>query len=269
MLIAAAVCPHPPLLVPEATGASGPGLAELDRLRAACLQAVAALAAESPDLIAVVGGAPRTAEYPPDAPATLGHFGIPFAIGEAFADPGDRAVLPLSLTIARWLLAQAVPRTLRAAWWGIAADARPEECRVLGEKLAAFAPRVALLAMGDGPGRRARGIEAAQDHAADRYDAQVAAALAGADPAALAALDPGQDADLFIAGRAAWQVLAGAAARDPFDAVLHYAAAPFEVTYFAASWRRRAPSLRAGRDTRQVRHRRPARAGTLVAWART
>ena len=46
---------------------------------------------------------------------------------------------------------------------------------------------------------------------------------------------------LFIAGRAAWQVLAGAAGQDDFDAVLSYAAAPFEVTYFVASWRRRDP----------------------------
>jgi hypothetical protein len=250
MLITAAVCPHPPLLVPAATGASGPGLAELERLRAVCLQAVAALAAEVPDVIAVVGGAPRTAEYPPGVPASLREFGIPFAIGEVSA---DRPVLPLSLTIARWLLGQAVPPAPPdgtdvgppppTVWWGIAADAPPAECRVLGEKLAALAPKVALLAMGDGPGRRARGIEAAPDPAADRYDAQVAAALAAADTAALAALDPGQDGDLFIAGRAAWQVLAGAATGDPFDAELHYAAAPFEVTYFVASWHRRAPGL--------------------------
>ena len=56
MLIAAAVCPHPPLLVPEATGAPGAGDAELRRLRTACHQAVSALLAERPDLIAVVGG---------------------------------------------------------------------------------------------------------------------------------------------------------------------------------------------------------------------
>src|SRR5580658_9721990 len=106
MLITAAVCPHPPLLVPAATGARGPGLAELERLRAVCLQAVAALAADAPDLIAVVGGAPRTSEYPPDAPASLREFGVPFALGKVAADP---TVLPLSLTIARWLLSQAVP----------------------------------------------------------------------------------------------------------------------------------------------------------------
>jgi hypothetical protein len=249
MLIAAAVCPHPPLLVPEVAGASGPGLAELQRLRAACHRAVAALADQSPDLVAVVGGAPGTAEYPPDASGTLREFGVPFAIGEASADSPAPSVLPLSLTIARWLFAQAEPRAQPAvtgtAWWGIATGAPPEECRALGEKLAALAPRVALLAMGDGPGRRARGIEAARDPAADHYDAHVAAALAAADPAAIAALDPGKDGDLFIAGRAAWQVLAGAAASDPFDAELHYAAAPFEVTYFVASWHRRAPGRHA------------------------
>jgi hypothetical protein len=92
--------------------------------------------------------------------------------------------------------------------------------------------------MGDGPGRRARGAPGAADAAADRYDAQVAAALAAPSPGALAALDPDRDPELFIAGRAAWQVLAGAAGQDDFGAALGYAAAPFEVTYFVATWRR-------------------------------
>ena len=43
MLIAAAVCPHPPLLVPEVTGTADPGDRELRRLRAACREAVAVL----------------------------------------------------------------------------------------------------------------------------------------------------------------------------------------------------------------------------------
>jgi hypothetical protein len=60
MLIAAAVCPHPPLLIPEATGVPGVGDPELERLRAACHQAVSALLAGRPDLIAVVGGDPET-----------------------------------------------------------------------------------------------------------------------------------------------------------------------------------------------------------------
>jgi hypothetical protein len=96
--------------------------------------------------------------------------------------------------------------------------------------------------MGDGPGGRARGVPGAADPAADRYDEQIAAALAAPNPGALAALDPAQAGDLFVAGRPAWQVLAGAAGQDDFDAVLGYAAAPFEVTYFVANWRRRGPA---------------------------
>ena len=237
MLIAAAVCPHPPLLIPEATGAPGAADPELDRLRAACRNAVAALLADPPDLIVVAGGAERTAEYPPHTPGRLHDFGIPFTVGPA--GPGTSA-LPLSLTIGKWLLAEhgAPP----AAWWGIASDAPPAECLQLGEKLAALAPRVALLAMGDGPGRRARAAPHAADPEADRYDDQVAGALAAADPGALAALDPRQDRPLEIAGRAAWQVLAGAAGdeqgQDAFDAELRYRGAPFEVSYVVASWRR-------------------------------
>jgi hypothetical protein len=233
MLIAAAVCPHPPLLVPEATGASAAD-PELERLRTACHRAVAALLAERPDLIAVVGGDPGTAhvaEYPPQAPGRLHDYGVPFTVG----DRGEPA-LPLSLTIGKWLLSgHGAPR---AVWWGIASDAPPAECLQLGEKLATLAPRVALLVMGDGPARRARAAPHAADPEADRYDDQVADALAAADPAALAVLDPGQDRPLEIAGRAAWQVLAGAAGQDAFDAELRYRGAPFEVSYVVASWRR-------------------------------
>ena len=244
MLIAAAVCPHPPLLIPEATGAPGlgvPGDPELGRLRAACHRAVAALLTGRPDLIVVAGGAERTAEYPPRTPGRLHDFGVPFTVGQA---GHDSSALPLSLTVGKWLLSRAVPETRapRAAWWGIASDAPPAECLQLGEKLAALAPRVALLAMGDGPARRARAAPHAADPEADRYDDQVAGALAAADPGALAALDPREDRPLEIAGRAAWQVLAGAAGdeqgQDAFDAELRYSGAPFEVSYVVASWRR-------------------------------
>jgi hypothetical protein len=229
MLIAAALCPHPPLLVPEVTGVHGPGADELSRLRAACREAVAVLLGAAPDLLVVVGGAGHTVEYPPAAGGSLCDFGVPFAVG---ADP----VLPLSLTIGKWLLAGADPGGPPAAWWGIASGAATADCLNLGEKLAALAPRVALLAMGDGPGRRARGVPRATDPGADRYDDQLTAALAAADPGALAALDPRRDEELFVAGRAAWQVLAGAASQAAFTADLRYAAAPFEVSYYVATW---------------------------------
>ncbi len=230
MLIAAAICPHPPLLIPVATGMPGPQDTELGRLRAACRQAVADLRAAGPEQIVVVGGADRTGDYPPRTPPSLRRYGVPWGAGQG-------PVLPLSLSVGRWLLAED-EGSGEAAWWGIAADAPPAQCLELGDKLAGLAPRVAMLVMGDGPGRRARGTPGAGDPAADRYDQAAAAAMAAADPGALAALDPAADADLFVAGRAAWQVLAGAAGRSGFTATLTYAAAPFEVSYLVASWRR-------------------------------
>lgn len=54
MLVAAAVCPCPPLLLPEvATGA----VPELDAARTACADAVGLLAASRPDRLYVVGPA--------------------------------------------------------------------------------------------------------------------------------------------------------------------------------------------------------------------
>lgn len=229
MLIAAAVCPHPPLLVPEVTGASDPAARELDRLRTACRDAVAVLLGAAPDLLVVAGGAGQTAEYPAAAGGSLRDFAVPFTVG---AGP----VLPLSLTIGKWLLSGVGLSSPPVNWQGIASGAATADCLSLGEKLAALAPRVALLAMGDGPGRRARGVPGATDPGADGYDSQVTAALAAADPGALAALDPGRDQELFVAGRAAWQVLAGAASAGAFTADLRYAAAPFEVSYYVATW---------------------------------
>jgi predicted nucleotidyltransferase len=262
MLIAAAVCPHPPLLVPAATGAAkesagtgpagtgpvgtGPGRAELAALRQACDAAVAMLTAADPDLLIAVGGAGHTARHPADAAGTLAGFGVPFTIGDG------PPVLPLSLTQARWLLARAgVERPVLQA---IAASAPAERCLLLGAELAALAPRVALLAMGDGPARRARRAPGAIDADADRYDQQLAHALASGAAAELAELDPRLDDELFIAGRASWQVLAGAALADAgarLAGELRYAAAPFEVSYFVATWRlerisRRKISLKAG-----------------------
>jgi hypothetical protein len=239
MLTAAAVCPHPPLLVPAATGGGhGPGDDELAVLREACHAVAAALTgaltAGQADLLVVVGGDQRTTRYAAQSAGSLAAYGIPVSTGDG------PPVLPLSLTIARWLLGPG-----EAIWQGIASDASPETCLLLGARLAALAPRVAILAMGDGPARRARRAPGAIDADADRYDKQVVDALTTADASTLAELDPRLDDELFIAGRPAWQVLAGAvlASSVPagpgdgrFAARLRYAGAPFEVSFYVASW---------------------------------
>ncbi len=263
MLVAAAVCPHPPLLVPEAMGLAGlpaaggpPGRspsagshsdlgdlsddAQIRALRAACGAAVAGLAAARPDLIAVVGGADQTAGYEASAAGTLRSFGIPFTTGTG------QPMLPLSLTVGSWL----IRRFLVAGWQAAGAGSEtclvrlqavrqslpPAECLRLGADLAGLAPRVALLVLGDGSARKAIGVHGAADPAADEYDAALTAALAAADAGGLARLDAALDGELMVAGRAAWQVLAGAGAGARLRGQVRFAAAPLDVTYLVASW---------------------------------
>jgi hypothetical protein len=239
MLIAAAVCPHPPLLIPAAIGAaaSDPPPA-LGAVRDACDAAVRALAREKPDLIAVVGGGTADREYEAGAAGSLGDYGIAVTVGEG------EPVLPLSLTVGRWLLDQAgVGPGSRPPGGGPpvllqAVDRRAPagDCVKLGIMIAERAPRVALLAMGDASARRARDIEGAPDPQAQDYDAEVAEALAAADARWLGRLDPALDGELLVAGRAAWQVLAGAAAGARMCGRLRCMASPYGVTYLVASW---------------------------------
>ena len=233
MLIAGAVCPHPPLLIPEASGGAAASPPEpLRKLLAACDLALRSLTATVPDLIALVGGGPVTREHPPEAAGGLRDYGVDVTVGTG------EPVLPLSLTVGRWLL-------LRAGCDGdgppvaiheVSQTAAPAECLALGAAIAEQAPRVAVLAMGDATARRARDIEGAPDPDAQEYDDEVAEALAAADARWLGRLDPALDAEFLVAGRAAWQVLAGAAAGRRMHGRLHCCLTPYGVTYLAASW---------------------------------
>jgi hypothetical protein len=223
VLISAAVCPHPPLLVPEVASGAAP---ELDPLRAACARAVAGLAGA--DLVVVVGSGPVTRDFGPRAAGTLRPYGADVTVGEG------EPVLPLSLTIGRWLLGD----RRAARHQAVAAGASPESCRVLGERLAALADRVGLLVMGDGSACRTERAPGHLDVRAAGFDAEAARALAEADSAALAGLDPDLAAELHAAGRAPWQVLAGAAGDDRFTGALLADEAPYGVGYLVASWSR-------------------------------
>jgi hypothetical protein len=237
MLVAAAVCPHPPLLMTEAMGAAGGrGEGGMDEVLAACDEAVAGLKAAGPDVIVVVGGAEAGAVYDGPVAGSLAEYGVRVGVGTG------PTVLPLSLTVGLWLLiraglvaagSQSTPQVLLRA---VDRAAPVAECLRLGAELAQRAGRVAMLVMGDGSARKAVGVPGAPDPGAEGYDAEVAAALAAADPARLARLAPGLDEELIVAGRAAWQVLAGAANGRRLQGQLRCAVAPFGVGYLVASW---------------------------------
>jgi hypothetical protein len=228
VLVAAVVCPTPPLLVPGVgAGASG----ELDDLRAACDLAVADLLAVDPALVVVVGAAPVVGPFPDGAWGSLAAYGVRVPVGSGEGRP----TLPLALTLGRWLLDRAGP-AVPALLFGVEPDAAPERCAALGEALAARADRVALLVMGDGSARRSLKGPGGLHPDAEAFDAEVEAALRAGDPAALAALEPGRADQLLAAGRAPWQVLSGAAGGTSRRGSVTWVGSPYGVTYLVATW---------------------------------
>lgn len=239
MLVAAAVAPCPPVLVPEvASGAA----AELDDLRAACGAAIAVLAAARPDLLVAVGPGDEPGEvaHPQGAAGSFRSFGVELdvALGRpaASAAEGPGRTLPPSLAVAAWLLDRGGWCAAPVAGLAVGERLPTADCLAAGRRLAGSAARVALLVMGDGSACRTAKAPGYLDERAAAFDARVAGALAAADPAELAALDPGTAAELQAAGRAPWQVLAGAAQGVRPTGELLYDQAPYGVGYHVATW---------------------------------
>jgi hypothetical protein len=160
-------------------------------------------------------------------------YGLPLAVPLAGGDGPPE--LPLSLTVGAWLLRDrpaAPPRSGQA----VAATAGTTSCLALGAALADRAARVGLLVMGDGSACRGEKSPGYADPRAEPYDAGVAAALAAVDVRALVDLDPLVSTELLAAGRAPWQVLAGAAGTARFTGRVGYSAAPYGVQYTVATW---------------------------------
>ncbi|WP_431037261.1 class III extradiol dioxygenase subunit B-like domain-containing protein [Streptomyces sp. P6-2-1] len=241
MLVAAAVCPCPPLLVPRiAAGAA----AELDGLRAACADALAVLAASRPDRLVVVGpaegaGAERHGE---GAHGGFHGFGVPVNVRLARAGQpqpptrDDTPALPASLAVGAWLLEEAAWAAAPVSGLAVGEESGTGECLALGESLRVPHERLAVLALGDGSTTRTVKAPGYLDERAAPWDAAVAKALADADTEALAGLDPVVAHRLGCAGRAPWQVLAGAARGADLKGSLLHEDAPYGVGYFVAAW---------------------------------
>lgn len=234
-VIAAAVCPHPPLLIPEVASGAAP---ELDDLRAACLAAIDPLATATTVLVvgSTPGESPATASsrystYPADAGGSFAAYGAP-GVRIGVGDP----VLPLSLAIGGWLLEQSKAAGLPRTYLAIPTSAPPGECLRRGREIASGNDRIGLLVMGDGSARRSEHSPVHLHPRAEIFDTTVATALQHSDLDVLKALDPDLAAELQAAGRAPWQVLAGALEGTALTADLTYNAAPYGVGYLVASF---------------------------------
>jgi len=95
---------------------------------------------------------------------------------------------------------------------------------------------VGLLVLGDGAATHTEKAPGHLDERAGPFDDGVAAALGAADCGALTALDAGLATELIAAGRAPWQVLAGATAGEAWRGELLHSSRPFGVAYHVAVW---------------------------------
>ncbi|WP_329258979.1 class III extradiol dioxygenase subunit B-like domain-containing protein [Streptomyces sp. NBC_01478] len=240
MLVAAAVCPCPPLLVPDVAAGAAP---ELAAARAACTDALGVLAAARPDRLVVVGPAEQSGRgpHPEGTRGSFRGFGVDLDVrlgGDRSVDSGaaSERALPPSLAVAAWLLERTGWSDAPIEGLGVGEPLEAERCIQTGRDLVAQADRVALLVMGDASACRTLKAPGYLDERAAPFDAEVARALGAADVAAIKALDTELAYELKASGRAPWQVLAGAAEGADLGGALLYEDAPYGVGYVVATW---------------------------------
>jgi hypothetical protein len=241
--VAAAVLPHPPLLVP---GLAGAAAGELDGLRVACREALSAVL-DAADLVVVVGGGPAWAVPAASAPGSFRPYGadvevvLPTQVDlelPGLPPPALLDRLPLSLAVAAHLLASldTPPRGVFAAT--VPSSLGSGAAAAIGHALtAAGSPGggVGLVAMGDLSACRTERAPGAFRADAAGFDASVAEALRTGKPGRLLDLDPAQAGELLVAGRVPLQVLAGACDGGPaLRGQVLYDDAPYGVGYLVA-----------------------------------
>jgi hypothetical protein len=230
VFVAGAVCPHPPLIVPEvARGAAS----ELDDLRTACRAAIKTIVAAAADVIVCVASDPaleRVQRYGPDAGGSLERYGVDVSFG------GNGERLGLGLSVGAWLLDD-TGWDGRRAYVGLPLTGGFG----VGRDLAAGPTAVGVLAMGDGSAKRSHQAPGFFDERAPGFDAEVVRALSSADLEWFVTHPDAQlAADLWCTGGPSWQALAGAATQAPAGAGIvgdiGYDAAPYGVGYVVGTW---------------------------------
>ena len=222
MITHAVLCPGPPLLAPELSGADS----EAARLREAILTAVRGLLADPPDLVVVTGSADRTADWPSEARLDMHAYGA--------ARPAPPAVAPLSVGIGALLLdlcGYAGAMRLQTVHKGSSLV----ECAAVAAHLGLGAARVGMVVVADGSARRTVKAPGYFDSRAEPYDAAVAETIRSGELSRLHDLDPLLAADLMASGWAALQVLGAAFGQNRPRTTVHYDEAPYGVGYLVAS----------------------------------
>lgn len=258
MLVAAALVPDTVLLVPGAAGRDD----VLADLRAAALDAVAAVLDAEPELIVVVAPGRRDGDLVGPVRASLTAAGIPDGrLGWSRAAPDGAPVVGVAASVGLLMLARSgwtgpvrvvevgPPDNGSVAGSGLPGSRPAPHLRSAGAQLVGAGPGsaasptrsggVGILVVGSLSARHGPDAPLADDERAPAYDAALLADLADGGPAArarLAALDPELARELGVTGWGPWQVLLGSVGDREVDAEVLAAAAPFGAQHVVATW---------------------------------
>lgn len=210
-MIAAVVCPHPPLLVEDFDRS---GVPEMRDVRAAARAALADLVAQTPSAVVVLATGRVPSGLDEGAGGDLGPWGVPVSVG------GSGRGLGLAHAVGAWLLDD-------AGWTGP---------RRYVDSLVDVGDDEAVLVMADGTTKRTLRAPGFLDERAEGFDAVVEDALRLGDVSGLAGLDLALGEELGAVDATSLVVLAEAARGKHVDATLHHASAPLGVGYWVASW---------------------------------
>ncbi|MFF0814085.1 hypothetical protein ACFYVR_02845 [Rhodococcus sp. NPDC003318] len=237
MFTAAALVSSPPLLIPELAGAAATETADM---RSAALAVAAELAELAASWTAIGVGATEV-EVPAASRGTFRGYGVDVRV--ALGAGGEHGVadptLPLAALVAGWLRGAAAPR-VEIETLILAADTSPVHCAELGARLRRRLdddpePH-GVLVVADGATTLTPKAPGAFDDRAPEVQAELDRALDTGDVEHLAQLDPVACADLGIAGRPAWQVLAALFGGSPGTCRTDYQGAPYGVGYHVGLW---------------------------------
>ncbi len=236
-VIAAAFCPHPPLLLPEV--AAGEPVA----VRTPAVEAVRWLTCQPIRRVLVLGSGDAPTVYPSGSVGSFAGYGVDLRVrfSGSTGEVDGGTSLPLALAVGAWLLET-------AGWTGSTNGATcdpqgslPEIPTFPGGTSPDDGGAVGLLVMGDGSARRSEKAPGWLDDRSQAYDELVSAALASGDAAALA-VDLALGAELLAAGAPAWTASAGLLGGRRWRAELSYDDAPYGVGYLVATWSSASPS---------------------------
>lgn len=224
VLVAVAIVPSAPVLVPELAGAAA---AETADLREAVLRAAATL----PERWVALGVGTGDQTWQ-SAAGTFAGYGVEVGV-RLSPEAGPLAELPLCALIAGWIRGQVRPDArvqVRESPATLSAAEALARGRGLRAEIDATAEPVGVLVVADGCPTLTPGAPGGHDPATVAVQAGLDDALAGGDTTALQALPD------TVVGRVAFAVLAGLVEPGPHGTKELYRGAPFGVGYHVGVW---------------------------------